>query len=89
VLVFGLVLIAVLACLRSTWWSSSPPDEANESCGLKYWPDDCGSRLLRRLDPSALSVDAEDLTGSATSAFSGSIWCFLDSADCLATAVGA
>jgi hypothetical protein len=50
VLVFDLVLRAVLAGLRSTVCSSSPPEEAKESCGLKYCPADGRSRLLLRVE---------------------------------------
>jgi hypothetical protein len=34
--VFDFVFRADLVCLRSAGCSSSPPDEAKESCGLKY-----------------------------------------------------
>jgi hypothetical protein len=56
VLVFALVFTTLLGCLRSTMCSSSPPDEANESCGLKYCPVDGRSRLLRRVEVCTLSA---------------------------------
>jgi hypothetical protein len=49
------VLSEDLAFLCSATGSSSPPDEANESCGLKNLPWS-GAALLRRVDGAAFTV---------------------------------